>query len=73
MTETRRYSVTGMSCGHCEGAVRAEVEQLPGVSGLQVSAETGSLEIAVTDGAGLTDDAVLAAVDEAGYDAVRQS
>ncbi|MCH8562230.1 cation transporter [Nesterenkonia sp. AY15] len=72
MTDTRRYSVTGMSCGHCESAIRAEVEQLPGVSGLEVSADTGRLEIAVTDDAALTDETVLAAVDEAGYDAVRQ-
>lgn len=78
MTETRRYSVTGMSCGHCESAIRAEVEQLPGVSGLEVSADTGLLTITLTEEAGradaseLTDEAVFAAVDEAGYDAARQ-
>lgn len=82
MTETRRYSVTGMSCAHCESAVRAEVEQLHGVSSLEVSADTGRLEITVSGSAGdgegdaegavLTDEAVIAAVDEAGYDAVRQ-
>lgn len=73
MIETRRYSVTGMSCGHCESAVRSEVEQLPGVAGLEVSAETGRLDLTLTEGAALTDEAVLAAVDEAGYDAARQS
>lgn len=79
MTETRRYSVTGMSCAHCESAIRAEVEQLPGVSALEVSADTGRLEIAVSDpeegaaDAALTDEAVIAAVDEAGYDAARQA
>lgn len=73
MTETRRYSVTGMSCGHCESAIRAELEQLPGVSGLEVSSDTGRLEITFTDDATLTDETVLAAVDEAGYDAARQA
>lgn len=73
MTQTRRYSVEGMSCGHCESAVRAEVELLPGVSGLEVSAETGLLDLTLAEGAALTDEAVLAAVDEAGYDAARQS
>ncbi|GAA1138298.1 heavy-metal-associated domain-containing protein [Nesterenkonia lutea] len=71
MVETRRYAVTGMSCSHCESAVREEVEQLTGVASLEVSASTGLLELTVTEPA-LADAQVLAAVDEAGYDATRQ-
>ncbi|WP_109472444.1 heavy-metal-associated domain-containing protein [Ornithinimicrobium cavernae] len=67
--ETREYQVTGMTCGHCEMSVREEVEQIAGVQGIEVSAETGRL--VVTAGQPVEDAAVLAAVDEAGYQAVR--
>lgn len=60
------YSVTGMSCGHCEAAVREEVGALTGVDELEVSATTGRLTV---DGTGVDPAAVIAAVDEAGYSA----
>ena len=61
------YTVTGMTCGHCESAVREEVGQLAGVESVEVSADTGVLTVS-----GEVDDAaVLAAVDEAGYQAAR--
>lgn len=63
---TTQYQVTGMSCGHCEVAIRSEVEQIPGVSGIAVSSSTGHLAVS-TDGAPIDDAAVLAAVEEAGY------
>lgn len=63
------YQVTGMTCGHCEMSVREEVEQVAGVSGLTVSAETGRLVVTSTEP--IDDSAVLAAVEEAGYSAVR--
>lgn len=66
---TTTYAVTGMTCGHCEGAVRDEVAKLDGVSVIEVSAASGRL--IVTSDAVLDDEAVLAAVDEAGYSAVR--
>ncbi|MBS0025248.1 heavy-metal-associated domain-containing protein [Microbacterium paraoxydans] len=66
---TSEYQVTGMTCGHCELAVRGEVSQIPGVDGVDVSAQTGRLVVRSTTV--LDDDAVLAAVDEAGYQAVR--
>ncbi|WP_218220755.1 heavy-metal-associated domain-containing protein [Nesterenkonia sp. Act20] len=71
MAEVRRYSVTGMSCTHCENAIREEVGQLPGVTSLQVSSSTGRLEVTLAEPAP-RDEQVLAAVDEAGYDATRQ-
>ena len=37
------YRVDGMSCGHCEGAVREEVGKLDGVRVLEVDAGTGRL------------------------------
>ncbi|WP_396657541.1 heavy-metal-associated domain-containing protein [Microbacterium sp.] len=69
MMSTTEYQVTGMSCGHCEMSVREEVGQVAGVEDIQVSAKTGRL--VVTSVAPLDDAAVLAAVDEAGYSAVR--
>lgn len=65
MTTKSTYTVTGMSCGHCEGAIRAEVSQIPGVQDIEVSAATGRL--AVTADGQIDDAAVMAAVDEAGY------
>ena len=63
------YTVTDMTCGHCEASVRGEVSKIEGVQDVRVSAASGSLTI-VASGE-LADDAVLAAVDEAGYSAVR--
>lgn len=64
-----KYQVTGMTCGHCERSVREEVSQLSGIEDIQVSAQTGIL---VVESTGDVDDAgVLAAVEEAGYSAVR--
>ncbi len=63
------YQVTVMTCGHCEASVREEVGEIAGVTGIEVSAETGRL---VVTASGEIDDAqVLAAVEEAGYSAVR--
>jgi copper chaperone len=65
----REYQVTGMTCGHCERSVRDEVEQLAGVTGIQVSAASGTLTLSAP--ADLDDAGVIAAVEEAGYAAVR--
>ncbi|MFC4222382.1 heavy-metal-associated domain-containing protein [Lysinibacter cavernae] len=66
---TTNYTVTGMTCGHCEGSVRSEVSQVAGVESLEVSAANGTLS--VTTAAPVDDQLILAAVDEAGYSAAR--
>ena len=66
---TTEYKVTGMTCGHCEMSVREEVSEVPGVEEIQVSAQTGQL--LVTSASEVDDAKVLAAVQEAGYSAVR--
>lgn len=68
---TIEFQVTGMSCGHCERAVTQEVSQIDGVAGVEVSAATGLL--VVTSSREIADAEVLAAVEEAGYDAVRST
>ncbi|EFL15200.1 cation transporter [Streptomyces sp. C] len=60
------YKVTGMTCGHCEGAVTAELAALPGVTSVKAVAATG--EVTVESRAPLSEDDVRAAVDEAGYE-----
>ena len=67
---TVEYQVTGMTCEHCERAVTEEVAKVAGVEEVAVSASTGLLQLS-TAGA-VADDDVLAAVDEAGYSAVRR-
>ncbi|WP_189934802.1 heavy-metal-associated domain-containing protein [Streptomyces sulfonofaciens] len=65
---TAVYQVTGMTCGHCEGAVAQEVGELAGVSSVRAEAATG--RVTVVSAAPLDDAEVRAAVDEAGYELV---
>ncbi|MGM9465680.1 heavy-metal-associated domain-containing protein [Streptomyces murinus] len=65
---TTVYQVTGMSCGHCEGSVSGEISQLPGVTSVKAVASSG--EVTVVSAAPLDDEAVRAAVDEAGFELV---
>lgn len=62
--EQKTYTVSGMTCGHCEMSVREEVSEVAGVSAVEVSHETGRL---VVSGDSVSDEAVKAAVEEAGY------
>ncbi|GAA2699004.1 MULTISPECIES: heavy-metal-associated domain-containing protein [Actinoplanes] len=66
MTVTSTYTVKGMTCSHCVNAVTEELTALPGVAGVQVDLSSGG--VTVTSEAPLADDAVRAAVDEAGYE-----
>lgn len=63
---TAVYTVKGMTCGHCEKAVAEEISALPGV--VSVTADAAGGRVSVESAAPLADDAVRAAVDEAGYE-----
>ncbi|MFH9068089.1 heavy-metal-associated domain-containing protein [Streptomyces alboflavus] len=65
---TTVFDVKGMTCGHCEGAVSSEISELAGVSSVQAVAATG--KVTVVSAAALDEEAVRAAVDEAGYELV---
>jgi copper chaperone len=65
MSDTRTYTVQGMTCGHCVASVTEEVQEIPGVENVDVVLETGS--VTVTSAEPLDDTAVRAAVEEAGY------
>jgi copper ion binding protein len=64
-TTTTRFTVEGMTCGHCVAAVHDELSQLPGVQSVQVDLDSGAV---VVDSADPIDAVTIAAaVDEAGY------
>ncbi|MGY1837611.1 heavy-metal-associated domain-containing protein [Blastococcus sp. SYSU DS0510] len=62
---TSTYTVVGMTCGHCVSSVTEEVTQVPGVTDVNVDLASGGLT--VTSDSTVDDDAVRAAVEEAGY------
>jgi copper chaperone CopZ len=65
MSTTQSYTVTGMTCGHCVMSVTEEVQEIPGVENVEVVLATGSLT--VTSAEPVDDQAVKAAVEDAGY------
>ena len=62
---TTTVTVEGMTCEHCVAAVRSEVGEIDGVTDVRVDLDSG--RVAITSEGVLDDDAVRAAVDEAGY------
>ena len=64
-TESLTYTVPGMSCGHCRAAIIEEVEQVAGVTAVDVDLDAKRVTVAGTE---LDDDAVRGAIDEAGYE-----
>ena len=65
MSDTRTFTVQGMTCGHCVSSVTEEVQEIPGVEQVDVVLETGAVTVASSQA--LDDAAVRAAVEEAGY------
>ena len=64
---TTTYVVTGMSCEHCVNAVTSELSGLGGVSAVTVDlVPGGSSRVTVASEGPLPEDAVSAALDEAG-------
>jgi copper chaperone len=68
IVSTRSIAVTGMTCGHCASAVRAEISKLAGIADVDVDVDAGTVRIS---GEPLPGDASLReAVEEAGYEFV---
>jgi copper chaperone len=65
MNDTLTLKVPGMTCGHCEAAVSTEVGRVPGVTAVDVDLDT---KLVVVHGAGIDQAAVVAAIDDAGFD-----
>jgi len=58
-------TVTGMTCEHCENAVRAEISAIAGVRQVDVDVTSGQVKILAEPAPELA--ALQAAVEEAGY------
>ena len=61
----KQYNVTGMSCAACSARVEKAVSKVPGVTSCSVSLLTNSMGVEGTASA----DAIISAVEEAGYGA----
>ena len=64
---TRNFTVSGMTCSHCVLSVREEVSEVAGVQDVAVDLASGRLTVT---GENVADDAVRAAVADAGYEVV---
>jgi copper ion binding protein len=65
---TERFQVPDVSCQHCINAITQEVSALPGVARVEVALDTKT--VTVEHGEQVTTDAIIAAINEAGYDEV---
>ena len=65
IVDARDYVVRGMTCAHCVMSVREEVAAVPGVRAVNVDLASGRMTVS---GENISDDAVRAAVAEAGYE-----
>lgn len=69
MGNTVKYFVAGMTCGHCVNAVTEELLKVPGVVSVAVDLRPEDVSvIELTFEALLDEGAILAAIDEAGYE-----
>jgi copper chaperone len=65
--QSAQYLVPGMTCEHCKLSVSEEVGELAGVRAVEVDLDS---KLVTVRGTALDDDAIRAAIDEAGYEAV---
>ena len=66
-TMTKTLNVTGMMCQHCVAHVKKALEGVEGVSSVDVNLEAGTATVEADDS--VSDDALVAAVVDAGYEA----
>lgn len=63
---TKKFKISGMSCGHCRNHVAEAILALPGVETVDVDLAESTAKVSGE----FTDDAVVKAVADAGYVAV---
>jgi copper chaperone CopZ len=66
--EHATFTVPAMTCGHCTAAVKEELRAVDGVAEVQVDLDS---KVVTVEGVDLDWSALAAAVDEAGYELIR--
>jgi copper chaperone len=66
MREKVTFTVPAIHCGHCAAAITEEIASVEGVGGVDVDLDSKAVTIY---GEALSDDALRAAIQEAGYEA----
>lgn len=61
----RTYNVPGISCNHCKHAIEIEVSRVQGVDSVEVDVNAKTVTIV---GEPLDESAIIAAIDDAGYE-----
>jgi copper chaperone CopZ len=61
----KTVQIKGMTCGHCEGRVSAEILAIPGVASVAVSAEKA--QATITSDLEISGEAIESAIKKAGY------
>ncbi len=59
------YSVPDVSCDHCRSAITSEVSTVAGVASVEVDLDSKTVTVI---GDSLDEQAIVAAIDEAGYE-----
>ena len=68
MSEQTTFTVTGMTCGNCVKHVTEELTEIDGVTDVAVDLVAGGdSPVTITTDSPVSQDAIAAAVDEAGY------
>lgn len=65
--QTFQFNVQGMTCGHCVKAVTEALEDVVGVQSARVDLDSARAEVVAKKG--VASEALVAAVEEAGYEA----
>lgn len=65
---TEQFQVPGVSCQHCVTAITKEVSAIPGVQQVQVVLDSKTVTVEHSDQVSTA--AIVAAINEAGYDEV---
>lgn len=74
MSNNITLKIDGMTCGHCVASVTEELNEVPGVSNVEVILTAGGTSTAtLTTSAPLEDSVLEAAIAEAGYTLVSAS
>lgn len=67
MSQTAIYNVPDISCNHCKNSIEGEVSQVQGVKTVHIDVKAKTVKVVAEP---LDNDAIVAAIGEAGYEVV---